>query len=359
MAQHARPGRSVPATAGVGPRPVVIEVDEIVLDNVRVQVRNRDLSLDEIELDPGNPRVAYTVRLGSFGTGQALQTALENLLWKDEDVRQKLHQSILDNGGLIERIIVRSDGRVAEGNSRTVVYRKLHASNPKDPRWKTIPARVLPPEISEKQIAKLLGEMHVGGKNEWSAFEKAAHIHKLYSEFGLTQEEIARLLRTSKSAVNHNVRAFNVMKTYLTRFGGDGAVRKFSYFFELFKKPELRSWAASDPEAIELFSEWVGRGKIARGEHVRELRDIVTNPRALAAFKEQGREVAKQVLELDRPELTSPLFKAMTELTRALDLAKLDDIQRVRNESRGAARRVVRKLKESFDRFLDLCGTVD
>jgi transcriptional regulator with XRE-family HTH domain len=213
---------------------------------------------------------------------------------------------------------------------------------------------VLPPEISEKQIAKLLGEMHVGGKNAWSPFEKAAHVHKLHEEHGLTQEEIARLLRTSKSAVNHNIRAFNVMKSYLERFGGDGAVRKFSYFVELFKKPELRTWATNDTEAIELFSEWVGTGKIARGEHVRELRDIVTNSRALGAFKEQGREAAKRVLELDRPELTSPLFKAMTELTKALDLAKLDDIQRVRKEP--AARKVVRKLHDSFSRFVDLCG---
>lgn len=358
MAQRAQSGRSS-STAARLPRskPVVVEVDEIVLDNVKVQVRNQNLPLDAIKLDAANPRIAYTVQLGNYGPEPGLQATLERLLWRDEDVRQKLFSNIRENGGLIERIIVRSNGRVAEGNCRTVVYRKLYESDPEDPRWHTIPARVLPPEISEKQIAKLLGEMHVGGKNAWSAFEKAAHVHKLHEEHGLTQEEIARLLRTSKSAVNHNIRAFNVMKGYLAKFGGEGAVRKFSYFFELFKKPELRSWATNDPEAIALFSEWVGRGKIARGEHVRELRDIVTNPKALAAFKDQGREAAKRLLELDRPELTSALFKAMTELTKALDLAKLDDIQRVRKEP--AARRVVRKLQDSFERFLDLCGDAE
>lgn len=357
MAQRAQSGRNTSGKASTKGEPVFIEIDEIVLDNVKVQVRNQDLPLDAIELDPTNPRIAYTVRLGNFGTGRALQSTLETLLWRDEDVRHKLYQSVLENGGLIERIIVRSNGRIAEGNCRTVVYRKLFESDPNNSRWRTIPARVLPAEISEKQIAKLLGEMHVGGKNAWSPFEKAAHVNKLHEEYGLTQEEIARLLRTSKSAVNHNIRAFDVMKTYLTKFGGEGAVRKFSYFFELFKKPELRAWATSDPEAIELFSAWVGTGKIARGEHVRELRDIVTNPRALAAFKEQGREAAKRVLELDRPDLTSPLFKAMTELTKALDLAKLDDIQRVRKEP--AVRRVVRKLQDSFGRFVDLCGGVE
>jgi hypothetical protein len=342
---------------GLQPEPIFIEVDEMVLDNVKVQVRNQNIPIDSLELDPANPRIAYTVRIGNYGTGAKLQTALENLLWKDEDVRQKLYQGVLANGGLIERVIVRSNGQVAEGNCRTVVYRKLHAADKDDPRWQTIPARVLPPEISEKQIAKLLGEMHVGGKNEWSAFEKAAHVHRLFNEFGLTQEEIARLLRTSKSAVNHNIRAFDVMRTYLTRYGGEGAVRKFSYFVELFKNPELRAWTIDDSEAIELFSEWVGTGKIARGEHVRELRDMVTNPRVLAAFREQGRDAAKRLLQLDRPELTSPLFKAMTDLTKALDLAKLDDIQRVRKEV--PAQRVVLDLKESFDRFVELCGGLE
>lgn len=357
MAQHARSEPKASPKNRLKAEPEVIEVDEIVLDGVKVQVRNRDLPLHSVQLDPTNPRIAYTVRTGNFASGPAQQKLLEGLLWKDEDVRQKLFQSVLGNGGLVERIIVRSDGRVAEGNCRTVVYRKLHEDNPDDPRWQSIPARVLPADIAEKQIAKLLGEMHVGGKNVWTAFEKAAHVHRLFTEYGLTQEEIARLLRTSKSAVNHNIRAFGVMETYLGRFGGEGAVHKFSYFVELFKKPELRTWAATDPEAIELFSEWVGTGKIARGEHVRELKDIVTNPRALAAFKDQGREAARRVLELDKPELTSPLFKAMAELAKALDDAKLEDVQRVRNEL--AAKRIVKKLNHSFDRFLDLCGGMD
>ena len=49
----------------------------------------------------------------------------------------------------------------------------------------------------------LLGELHVGGKLR-SPFEKAGHIHKLFTQFGLTQDEIAKLLKTSKTAVNHN-----------------------------------------------------------------------------------------------------------------------------------------------------------
>ena len=53
--------------------------------------------------------------------GAALQKKLEALLWEDADVRD-LYRQVLINKGLVERIIVRQDGKVVEGNCRTVVY---------------------------------------------------------------------------------------------------------------------------------------------------------------------------------------------------------------------------------------------
>jgi hypothetical protein len=267
-----------------------------------------------------------------------------------------LYRSIQSNRGLIERIIVRHNMVVAEGNCRTVVYRKLRENFPDDPTWRTIPARVLPDDISDRQVAILLGELHVGGKNKWSAFEKAGHIHQMYVQFGMVQEEIAKLLKTSKTSVNHNVRAFEAMKNkYLVAFPGPGAVRKFSYFLELFNKPELRDWITRSPDSLDDFVQWVGTEKL-QGQHVRELKDIVSNPRALAAFGRHGREAALKILRQDRPELTSPLFKMMLEMTQALEDARLDDIQRVRKDDNESARTIVRGLGEALERFVDLCG---
>lgn len=338
---------------------VVEHIDEIVLGGAKVQVRGTDLNLDDIQLDPANPRVANTVAVSDFGTGATLQKRLQDQLWEDSDVHD-LYRSVLENKGLIERIIVRHNGVVAEGNCRTVVYRKLRENFPKNPLWRTIPARVLPADITDRQVAILLGELHVGGKNEWSPFEKAGHIHKLFHQFGMVQDEIAKLLKTSKTSINHNVRAFDTMKNkYLRAFPGPGAVRKFSYFLELYKSPELRDWVSRSPEELDDFVQWVGTNKIARGQDVRELKDIVTNPRALAAFKNQGREAALRILEKDRPELTSPLFKLMIEMTDALNDARLDEIQRVRKDKAGGARAIVRNLSQSLERFVELCNGLD
>ncbi len=353
------PDRAATASRSRRQNVVVEQVDEIVLDGMKVQVRGQDLPLDSVLLDPANPRVANTVAVGNFGSGEALQRGLRDLLWQDPDVHN-LYRSVLENKGLVERIIVRHDHVVAEGNCRTVVYRKLRENFPQTPLWKTIPARVLPADITDRQVAVLLGELHVGGKNKWSPFEKAGHIHKLFAQFGITQDEIAKLLRTSKTAINHNIRAFDAMKNkYLVAFPGTGAVRKFSYFLELYKKPELREWVTRSSEALDDFVQWVGKNRIARGEDVRELRDIVTNSRALAAFKESGRDAALKILEQDRPELTSPLFKLMIEMTEALENSRLDDIQRVRKDKTGGARTIVRNLKESLDRFVDLCDGIE
>jgi hypothetical protein len=332
--------------------------DEITLDKGRVIVRCIDLPLSAVKLDPANPRVANTFAVGPFDSGDDQQRHLADLLWADSDVRS-LYQSVLANQGLIERIIVRHDGVVAEGNCRTVVYQKLAAAAPNDPNWKRIPARVLPEDISERQVSILLGELHVGGKNKWSAFEKAGHIHKMSSEFGLTQEEIAKLLKMSKTAVNYHSRAFAAMKDkYLPRFPGTGAVHKFSYFLELYRQEELRDWIKNDKLALDDFVQWVGTERIAKGVDVRKLSEIVRNKDALAAMRTGGSEAARAVLESAQPELTSELFKLMLEMTRALDGARLNDIQRVRKDNVGTARKIVRDLQDSLERFTDLCGDI-
>jgi ParB-like chromosome segregation protein Spo0J len=341
------------------PRPrgkAVEHVDELVLAGTRVQVRALELPLDEVELDSTNPRLANTVALNHLSEGPAMQQHLENTLWGDPEVRQ-LYQSIRENKGLVERIIVRASGIVAEGNCRTVVYRKLRTNFPNDPNWKTIPARILPDDISQKHIDILLGELHVGGKNEWSPFEKAGHIYALFSKHGLTQDEIAKLLHTSKTSVNHNIRAFGAMKErYLPAYPNPTSVRKFSYFLELYKKPTLRDWVTNDADALDRFVKWVGTDKIGKGASVRHLDAIIQNSAALKAFDKGGMSAAQPILMRDSPELSSPLFKSMVEMTKTLEDARLDDIARVRGDKAGGARVILQDLKEALDKFLDLCG---
>lgn len=335
--------------------PKAVEVDEITLDGKRIRVRNQDLPIEVVRLDPTNPRIAHTFAFEAQGSTVSQERQLEQRLWEDPDVHDLLRQ-VAVNQGLIERIIVRSDYSVVEGNCRTVVYRKLRERFPKDPTWKLIPARVLPADIAGRDVAILLGEMHVAGKNTWSPFEKAGHTFRLHKEFMLTQDEIAARLRISKSKVNQLVRAFEAMKLrYLPKYPGRGAIRKFSYFEELFKNPELRDWAI-DSRNLDKFVWWVGEGQLEQGSQVRALPSILNNKEAIKAFSELGFAAARKIVEAENPALTSPLFKAMVEVTALLEQARMDDILRLRKGGSETAQNITANLSIALSRFRELSG---
>jgi hypothetical protein len=331
-------------------------VDEITIDGKRVQVQSIDLPLDDVKLDPSNPRIASTVASSITEGGAALQSRLEALLWDDAYVRD-LYRQVLINKGLIERIIVRPDRRVVEGNCRMVVYRKLRGCQPAEERWRTIPARLLPADIADRDIAILLGEMHLAGKNTWTPFEKAAHVYRLHNDFALVQDEIALRLRMSKSKVNQLIRAFDMMKNqYLPAYPGPASSRKFSYFEEVFKKPPLRDWILANPKNKVQFIEWVGTGKLDQVIDVRNLPTILEDDEVVATLTTDGFAAAKRVLIKKNPVTTSKLFKRMVEMTEALKKAQLDDVQRVRESGNSRARKIVQELSDSLAHFTDLCG---
>ena len=68
-------------------------VDEIVLGGVKVQVRGTDVALDDIQLDPINPRLANTLAAADLAP-EKVQSRMAELLWGDRDV-QTLYRSSL------------------------------------------------------------------------------------------------------------------------------------------------------------------------------------------------------------------------------------------------------------------------
>jgi hypothetical protein len=237
------------------------------------------------------------------------------------------------------------------------VYRKLREKRPTERYWKLIPARILPPDIGDRDVAILLGEMHVAGKNTWTPFEKAGHVYRMHNDFALTQDEIAVRLRMSKSKVNQLIRAFDLMKNrYLPKYPGPASSRKFSYFEELYKKPPLREWINSTPGVEDLFVDWVGTGKLDQGAQVRELPSILEDEDAVNILSKEGFAAAQRLLAEDNPAITSKLFRRMVEMTDALKKAQLDDIQRVRKSGNSKARKIVTELNDSLMHFLELCG---
>ncbi len=322
-------------------------VEEITLGGQSVRLVHEDISVKDAKLDRKNQRIQYFL---AYTGGKADDQELEKKLWEIQDVRA-LYQSILNNEGLVERIIVQADGTVVEGNCRTVCYRKLHKNYPDEPRWARIPARVLPPDIDPRLLAILLGEMHVAGKNKWDAYEKAAYVYHMNEELGYGLDFLQDHLRSSKATISKLLYAFRLAKEqFLLKYPDPKNVYKFSYFEEFYKK-----FKNPDPDLERDFVDWVGTGKLTEGVQVRNLPDIVKHPTARKSLSESGYTAAMRVLEAVDPSYASEFFGAIDWMVDQFHKAPAEDIWAVKDGDEARINKI-KALHQALIEFAELAN---
>jgi hypothetical protein len=297
-----------------------------IIQNKHVPYELKRLPVEEVRLDAANPRVQYLV--GQTG-GNISQEQLDELLWGKDQVKA-LAQSIFQNGGVREPIIVQKlNGShvVREGNCRTVAMRHLLEQHPDDSRFAYIPAHVYEEALSEEDLAVILADMHVASKIKWDAYEQAKVIHDLSTIHGKTYDWLSNHLRLSKGKISENLRAYEAATDYLKRSPGSANVRKFSFFQEVMKKPELRKQWEDSPGFRERFQYWLDEDRLTDARQVRALPAIVSNPDAMTALDQKGFDAANLVLVSRDPSLGSDLFHAVKMATIALSEAPMNEIQ--------------------------------
>src|SRR5262245_40257257 len=128
------------------------EQDHIRLQDRDVPFERARLPIDQLTLDPQNPRIQYLI---GRRPDPVSQDDLDALLWAKDQVKG-LAQSIKQNGGVYDPIIVQKlDGRyvVREGNSRTVAVRHVAEQHRGDNRYTTVPAMVFDETLTEDDLA--------------------------------------------------------------------------------------------------------------------------------------------------------------------------------------------------------------
>lgn len=332
-----------------------VEREEIPLgDGNRIQVVLAEIDLSKLRLDRSNPRISFALR--AKNKSNPSQEELEELLWEDDDVKA-LKRSIQGAGGLVEAIIVNgADCTVLEGNCRTVSILKLAAEFPDDPTWKKVRARIVPSGITRDQISLLLGELHVGGKNHWSAFEQAAHFYDMHVTKGFKLERLAEMYRMSKSTASAKIRAYRLMvENYMPQADATTSpINKWSYFEEFFKvcKPKLTE---AGEELENRFVGWMLEDKFKKGAEVRYLKKILEDSDALNELEKNDAASAWAVVEQDSPELGSKLFKSIVAATKALKSAPLTEVDAVRDGDEARVREL-REMKKALDSFAEQAG---
>ncbi len=254
---------------------------------------------------------------------------LNELIW-EKDAVKALGQSILQNGGVYEAIIVqRTDARflVREGNCRTVACRHLCTQHPNDARFRMLPAMIFDVDLTEEDLAVLLADMHVSGKIHWDAYEQAKHVSDLFHVYGKTYEWLSNHLRLSKGKIRELLVAYQTTTEYLSLHPAPVNVKKFAVFHEMIKKKELRERFKEEFRFKQSFYKWVSEDRINDSRQVRELPAILSNADAMKALEQSGFEEAQKVLVREDPSLQSDAFLAIKQATEKIKTLPADDIQ--------------------------------
>ena len=333
MAKTSSQIKVLPPVAAVVPT----VVEDMMVGGKWIRLTHANVPIEKIELDEKNPRIQYRLKLKQEGK------SLEEVILAMPEVKA-LRKDIQENKGLRERVILQQSGdkyRAREGNCRTVCIQSLCEIDPLNKTWRTVPARILPSDVDERQVAIMLADYHVAGKVSWNAHEKAGHVFTMEQELGMAQEEIATYLRTSKSTVNRFLQAYKMMKDrFLTIDNEKYAIlgeRTWSYFDEFFRQKDLKDILKKDDSFGDEFCRWVGDKRLPDAVNVRDLTGILKHPNAAKRFREAPAKFAlseaKKIVESVEPEQGSDFFKLLAKFRESCtNAAQVKEILKIRTD---------------------------
>jgi hypothetical protein len=307
-----------------------------------IQGHSVELSLvevdpQEVQLDPSNPRVSFSMR--QLDAGERNEAACSLLLTSQEDT-EGLRRSIMRSNGVQEPIYVRADGRVAEGNRRVVAMRAIKEEFPDDARFSKMPAWMIPAEIPEYVIQDLLNEIHLGSVRGWAPYEKALQMRGLI-DGGLIEDEVAERYRMTAREVRQQLAAVELMDQLYFPITADPTdpehKAKFSYFLEFQKNGRILAHVEQMGDLPQRFARWVRDERVDTGARVRRLPRILDSAEATRLLDVVGFEAADEYLAKQHPEeheLYAVMERARSRLqamtvTELVELGESEDRQRI------------------------------
>ena len=215
-----------------------------------IQLTDDFLDIYKLKFLPDNPRVFSCTHgeadFENLGEEEKQERIYRKLL--EEPSVKNLTSEIKRHGGLMESILVRHDTmEVIEGNSRLAVYRKLHEQFPGDD-WGFIQCDVVS-TLTEEQQDAFLNQIHVKGKTQWAAYEKANFAY-VRSDRGNSIEDIAYRFGETDNEIEKRIRIISMMKE-----NGDTDRSHFSYYDVLVRNRKISSGIIENDKLREVVLE--------------------------------------------------------------------------------------------------------
>lgn len=289
------------------------------------------IELHNLLLDPNNfrfkePGADSEVPEKRFSE-DSVQTAALNRIKTDGLL--ELKRSISENGFVpVERIVVRAlqvtdSGEqeenaqkyvVVEGNRRTAALKILCSEYAGGAPLKdsvvevfsAVPVLVAQ-DASDDDLLAIMGIRHVGGTKEWGGYQSALLVYQLLVDADLSAREVASRLGLSVQEVNRRHRAFSALNQMIhdDEFGESVTPDLYPIFHEAVGQPIIREWLGWDHQQLkflkddtrELLYGWLAGTsdsprKISSYGEMRDLKQILENPDALTALKDDDQTLA-------------------------------------------------------------------
>lgn len=304
--------------------------------------------IDDIELDRSNPRIRKFLEMyGDDPTPEQIFLALgagndDDASTSSSTTYEKLKQSILSNGGIIQPIILnrRHDGTLicVEGNTRVALYRHFRDTKVAGD-WTHIPALVHT-QIDEAAVHAIRLQVHLVGPRPWDPYSKAKYLHELRTQQHLPFATIVDYCGGRQTEVVESINAYSDMEQYYRPVVGDDGTfdtTRFSGFVEL-QKPGIKQALTEKGFTLTDFAQWIHDSRLYPLQKVRLLPRILRNEKARDVFLKHGARKAEKVL--DKPDLNRTLQDAgLTQLASALvhSIASLPygEYQRIKDDVTG------------------------
>lgn len=281
-----------------------------------------ELSVDSIELDKNNPRIARGLAYYNPITSEIMAL----LLGSTSEACASLRESIRENKGIIHPIVVNKQINgsyvVIEGNTRLQIYKDFIASGePGD--WTKIRAIVYD-DLSSDEMHSIRLQAHLVGPREWDPYSKAMYLNHLANIEHMPMSTLISFCGGSSKAseIRHMIAAYNDMEDYYRPLCDDDSqfdIRKFHGFVELQNRNIIDALITHGYTKTD-FSQWVIDDRFSALQDVRRLPDIFKSKKATEVFLKETTREAKKILAVE--EISADKLKDVPYELLACELAK-------------------------------------
>jgi hypothetical protein len=334
------------------------------------QLALQELSIEDILLDPNNPRLLTgdrapvpDRRIPEDEVQRRAAAALEDGPFDMSRMRSSVQRS-----GLlpVDRVVVRpldeAEGKyvVVEGNRRIGAAKKVleldHAAEitlADDVRESLRRPTVLVLENHDEQAARtdqwvIQGIRHISGIKPWGAYQVAKTIEAMTTDLGYTPEAAADALSIEIGRVRRALRVLSALRQMQEDedFGDQAKPGAFGYFDEALRSVKVRTWLGwnqangtfDNDENRAQFYAWITddeqfeenpeHRRIPSPDGVRKLNQILDSQDAVDLMNVPGARVDQvhSTLGLEtEPEWRAPVKRALTAL-EAIPIGTLEEL---------------------------------